>query len=596
VTKLNDAIRSAFGRHQAGNLDEAEGLYAAVLGEESDNLNALQLLGLLNHQRGRPAEAVALLGKAISVLEQRGGAAARHAALYNNLGAALRAAGRVKEAAAHYRRGLDLDPDVAEIHANLGNALLDDGDPASAIASYEAARRLGPLSLECRRNLAEAHYAVGRDRAALGDNRSAIEELRRCLELDGRHVDALHRLGVVLARVGLLDLAVPVLETAVAVAPQDANAHGALGNALQARGDAARALACFRRACEIKPLVIWPAARQPADYSILLIESPGVANTPPEFLLGHSNGDCCFYPLLPGATPDLDLMRRHGDIVVNLISDVDQGRAMLVMAAEVIDRLGKLTINHPRRILGTGRDAIGRLLAGIPHCRVPGTVRLTRATLAAPDLAVALARHGFAYPLLLRVAGTHGGEAFEKVDGGGDVAKFLAEHEAEEFYVTSYADYRSADGYFRKYRFVFIEADILPYHLAIGNGWKVHHYTTEMDRHAWMQDEEKAFLENPAAVFSPAHYDALKAIGAAVDLEFFGIDCALDRDGNIVVFEVNASMLIHDDNPDFPYKTPYCRAIRAGFEAMLARAAMRLEHDPEKLQTFRIRSCAKSKS
>jgi hypothetical protein len=134
-------------------------------------------------------------------------------------------------------------------------------------------------------------------------------------------------------------------------------------------------------------------------------------------------------------------------------------------------------------------------------------------------------------------------------------------------------DYRSRDGHFRKYRFVFADTDILPYHLAIGNGWKVHHYTTDMDKHAWMQDEEKRFLENPDAVFSPAHYAALAAIREAVGLEFFGIDCSLDRDGNVVVFEVNASMLIHDDNADFPYKTPHCRRIRSAFEAMLAGAA-----------------------
>ena len=528
------------------------------------------------HPSARPlGEAVELIQKAISALERRGGEAAQHAGLYNNLGTALRAAGQVKAAAAHYRRGLDLDPGVAALHANLGNALLADGDPANAIASYETAQRLGPLSAECLRNLAGAHYAVGRACAECGDNRGAIEALRRCLELDGHHVDALNRLGVVLARVGLLDLAIPIFETAIAVAPRDARAQGALGNALQARGETARALECFRRACELEPVVIWPAAENPADYSVLLIESPGVANTPPEFLLGNSNCHRCFYPLLPGVAPDLDLLRRHGDIVVNLISDVDQGGAVLATAAELVDRLGKLTINHPRRILGTGRDAVGRLLAGIPHCRVPDTARLTRAALAAADIAATLSRRGFAFPLLLRVAGTHGGEAFEKIDGARDIAKFLAQHEAGEFFLTAYADYRSADGYFRKYRFVFIEAQILPYHLAIGNGWKVHHYTTEMDRHPWMQEEEKAFLENPAAVFSPAHYGALNAISAAVGLEFFGIDCALDRDGKIVVFEVNASMLIHDDNADFPYKTPHCRRIKAAFEAMLARAAMR---------------------
>src|SRR5262249_33350894 len=100
--------------------------------------------------------------------------------------------------------------------------------------------------------------------------------------------------------------------------------------------------------------------------------------------------------------------------------------------------------------------------------------------------------------------------------------------------------------------------------------WKVHHFSAEMDRHAWMQDEERAFLEDPARVFSPAHDAILRQISAAIDLDFFGIDCALDRDGNLLVFEVNASMLIHDDNAAFPYKTPACLRIKRAFAAALA--------------------------
>ena len=142
-----------------------------------------------------------------------------------------------------------------------------------------------------------------------------------------------------------------------------------------------------------------------------------------------------------------------------------------------------------------------------------------------------------------------------------------------ELYVTEYVDYVSADGFFRKYRFVFTDREILPYHLAIGHGWKVHHYTTAMDRHGWMQDEEKAFLADPGAVFSPAHHDALAAIRATIGLNFFGVDCALDRNGNVMVFEVNASILIHDDNAVFPYKTPYCVQIKEALDRMVTRMA-----------------------
>jgi len=35
------------------------------------------------------------------------------------------------------------------------------------------------------------------------------------------------------------------------------------------------------------------------------------------------------------------------------------------------------------------------------------------------------------------------------------------------------------------------------------------------------------------------------------------------------VFEVNASMLVHDDNAEFSYKDPAVRAIKSAFDGML---------------------------
>jgi len=130
---------------------------------------------------------------------------------------------------------------------------------------------------------------------------------------------------------------------------------------------------------------------------------------------------------------------------------------------------------------------------------------------------------------------------------------------------------------FRKYRLIFVGDQILPYHLAIADAWKVHYYRTEMVRHAWMRQEEEAFLRDPAAVFDSVHFEALRAIRAAVDLEFFGIDCGLDRDGRLVVFEVNASMLVHanDPEPEFAYKQAPVARIKRAFDAMLAAAAGR---------------------
>jgi tetratricopeptide (TPR) repeat protein len=452
-------------------------------------------------------------------------------------------------------------PGDAGVCVTLAGILVDTDSPEEAAAMC---RQLVATTPD-----AGAYYVLGRALSDIGDNLAAVQAFRRCLGLAPGHVAALYHLAAALSKLGLNHFAIPLLEMAIELKPHDAQTHSALGNALQLQGETARAQVHFRRSSELQPIVTWQAAGEP-EFAALMVQAPGVANMPHEFLFRDASYNRHFVMLLPEIEPDIGLLDRHGDVVINLISDVDQGANMLAAAAAVIDRLGKPTINHPRNVVATARDMVAERLSGIALCRVPATRRLTRAALTAPG---AVERNRLAFPLLLRVAGTHGGDAFEKMETSEDIASFLAKYQAEEFYVAEYVDYCSGDGFFRKYRFVFTDTEILPYHLAIGKHWKIHHCTTEMANHSWMQEEEKAFLRNPGGMFSPTHYEALAAIRAAIGLDFFGIDCALDRDGNIVVFEVNASILIHDYNVQFPYKTPYCVAIRHALEAMLRRAA-----------------------
>jgi len=181
---------------------------------------------------------------------------------------------------------------------------------------------------------------------------------------------------------------------------------------------------------------------------------------------------------------------------------------------------------------------------------------------------------GFAMPLLIRCAGMHGGEDFEKIDDVGAIDSFVSHHPDADIYVIEYVDYRSADGYFRKYRMLCVDGEILPYHLAIHDHWMVHHFRTDMANQEWMRKEEEAFLKHPYRIFTKAHMNALQEMASIIGLDYFGIDCSLDREGNIVVFEANASMVIHDESDAmFAYKNPYVRKIKEAFDTMLSRLA-----------------------
>jgi tetratricopeptide (TPR) repeat protein len=513
------------------------------------------------------------------------------------------AAGQIDDAIAAYQRGLAMVEDlphgdipvesISELHAKLGNACMVRGDLEAATANYKAALRLAPHLTDCWCNLGNAHLKTGKAQEAIALYLQALTlnpghwpartnlvqalmatrqySMARALLLeliDERPQDGQirHQLGKTYFELNELESALQCFEQAIVLDPGDSESIYWIGGIWQRMGETAAAEAAYARAAQIQPVIRRPAAKSAADFRVLALFAPFAGNIPTEYLFKDTAYDTDTFALFAASEYDAKRLGQGVQVVVNLISDADQGSAVLPLAADLADRLGKPTVNDPRKIQRTTRDAVADLLEGIPGCRVPKVLRHN----ADADF---LAAVSFLCPILVRPVGTHGGDDFERVEDPVELAAHLAQRPDTDHYLIEYIDYRSSDGYFRKYRFLFVDGQILPYHLAIGNGWKLHHDSTDMADHPWMQQEEEAFLNNPATVFNSGHYQALRAIRQRIGLEFFGFDCGLDRLGNLVVFEVNASMLVHDRNEEFPYKAPFVRRVKLAFDAMLRKFA-----------------------
>jgi hypothetical protein len=93
-----------------------------------------------------------------------------------------------------------------------------------------------------------------------------------------------------------------------------------------------------------------------------------------------------------------------------------------------------------------------------------------------------------------------------------------------------------------------------------------------MAEHLWMRQEEERFVNDIGQVFDAEQRNALRLVAAAIAVDYGGIDCAIHRDGRIVVFEANAAMLVHDEKSDvFDYKNAAIATIKNAFDAMLSR-------------------------
>ncbi len=140
---IEQTLAVATEHHRAGRTAEAERLYREVLASAPGQPDALHLLGVIALQGGRAAEAVDLIGQAVA-------GDAGSPLLHANLGHALHAVGRTREAALSFARALAQLSNEGEGWANV-NALAglirryDDETRAAAAAEVDAGYRLGDV-------------------------------------------------------------------------------------------------------------------------------------------------------------------------------------------------------------------------------------------------------------------------------------------------------------------------------------------------------------------------------------------------------------------------------------------------------------------
>jgi hypothetical protein len=121
---------------------------------------------------------------------------------------------------------------------------------------------------------------------------------------------------------------------------------------------------------------------------------------------------------------------------------------------------------------------------------------------------------------------------------------------------------------------IFVDREPYPYHLAISNNWMVHYLSADMPAHPWKLSEEMAYLQDPKSALGAKAMQAVREIAQRVNLDYAGMDFSVLPDGRLLIFEVNATMLVHPERAVDALlpKNPYIQRIFDAFEAMLARA------------------------
>jgi tetratricopeptide (TPR) repeat protein len=189
--------------YQSGDLNAAARLLERLIAINPAHADALHLRGLVAFNANEHASAEAWISHAINVfpnpafynslcivqLTMKAFAAAAQTAreglgrqpdfamLHYHLALAVQFDGNLPDAAFHYRKAIELDPNNSEAHNNLGTVLNDLGDPEAALQHAREALALAP-------DVPAVHHNLGKTLMSLGDMDGAELHFRHAIAID----------------------------------------------------------------------------------------------------------------------------------------------------------------------------------------------------------------------------------------------------------------------------------------------------------------------------------------------------------------------------------------------------------------------------
>lgn len=233
-----------------------------------------------------------------------------------------------------------------------------------------------------------------------------------------------------------------------------------------------------------------------------------------------------------------NMKNRH--LLCNIVTDPDQNPKVLRVIERIVQESGLPVLNPPERIWRTTREGAASLLAGTPGLLVPKVLRLKSPSLR--RLRKHMEETDFQFPALVREPGRHNGEfvgLFEKPEELRAI--FGTRH--KDYVLTEFVDFVSDDGLYRKDRIFFIGDFVMPRHRITSNVWNLHadEKQTLMPEREDLIAEECEMITGGYAGMHPTAQAALAAVRERYGLDYFAIDCNVRPDGQILLFEANAT-------------------------------------------------------
>jgi hypothetical protein len=145
------------------------------------------------------------------------------------------------------------------------------------------------------------------------------------------------------------------------------------------------------------------------------------------------------------------------------------------------------------------------------------------------------------FPIIFRHENTHLGSSMKLVRNFSDIEDIDDNYFKKSTVAIEFKDYRSPDGFYRKYRCVLLGDQVIARHLISSPEWNIHSDSRQKDRMAIHRQEEDEFWDRPLHEKG----ELLRAKNL-LKLDYTIADYTLLPDGNPFYFEMNPCFSVID--------------------------------------------------